>query len=161
MRQAVIEAARVLGLQVKVASLEVPTRTAAEAAAAVGCEEARIAKSIVFVADGEPVVCVASGAHRIDPARICDALDCVEARQASPAEVRAATGFAVGGVPPLGHALPVVIDEALLRHERVWAACGDGNSVFEVDVRELAARTGAIVAPLVAAKEEPRAAGGG
>ena len=150
MRQTVIEAARRLGLTVTVASLEAPTRTVAQAAAAVGCEEARIAKSIVFVADGEPVVCVASGAHRIDPTRICDALDCTEVRQATPAEVRAATGFPVGGVSPLGHQVPVVIDESLLRHECVWAACGDGNSVFEVDVRELAERTGAAVVPLAA-----------
>lgn len=95
-------------------------------------------------------MCVASGAHRIDPARVCDALDCSEVRQASPAEVRAATGFAVGGVPPLGHQVPVVIDESLLRHERVWAACGDGNTVFEIDIRELAERTGAAVVPLAA-----------
>ncbi|MBA2580000.1 MAG: YbaK/EbsC family protein [Thermoleophilaceae bacterium] len=158
MRQTVIEAARRLGLKVNVATLATPTRTAAQAAAAVGCEEARIAKSIVFVADGDPVVCVVSGAHRIDPARICEALDCTEVRQASPAEVRAATGFAIGGVSPLGHQVPVVIDEALLRHERVWAACGDGNSVFEVDIRELAERSGAAVVPL-AAEDAPQATG--
>lgn len=148
MRHAVVEAARRLGLEVKVASLGEPTRTVAQAAAAVGCEEAQIAKSIVFVADGEPVVCVASGAHRVDPHRICEALDCVEVRQATPDEVRAATGFAVGGVSPLGHEVPMVIDAALLEHDSVWAACGDGNSVFEVDIRELAERTGAAVVPL-------------
>ena len=159
MRQTVIEAARRLGLKVNVATLASPTHTAAQAAAAVGCEEARIAKSIVFVADDDPVVCVASGAHRIDPARICEALDCAEVRQATAAEVRAATGFAIGGVSPLGHQVPVVIDAALLRHERVWAACGDGNSVFEVDIRELAERTGAAVVPL-AAEDAPRAKAG-
>ena len=158
MRHTVIEAARRLGLKVNVATLASPTRTTAQAAAAVGCEEARIAKSIVFVADGDPVVCVASGAHRIDPARICEALDCAEVRQATAEEVRAATGFAIGGVSPLGHQVPVVIDAALLRHERVWAACGDGNSVFEVDIRELAERTGAAVVPL-AAEDAPHITG--
>ena len=151
MRQTVIEAARRLGLDVDVAALEASTHTTAQAAAAVGCEEGRIAKSIVFIADGDPVVCVASGAHRIDPAKICDALDCAEVRQATPEEVRAATGFSVGGVAPLGHGVPVVIDQALMAHGRVWAACGDGNSVFEVDVVELVKATGATVAPLALA----------
>ena len=102
------------------------------------------------------MVCVASGAHRIDPARVCDALDCTDARQATPAEVRASTGFPIGGVSPVGHQIPVLIDAALLHHERVWAACGDGNSVFEVDIRELAERTGAAVVPL-AAEQAPQA----
>lgn len=155
MREAVVQAARRLGLHVNVASLTLPTRTVEQAAAAVGCAESRIAKSIVFVADGEPVVCVASGAHRIDVDRLCEALDCADVRQATPAEVRAATGYPVGGVPPLGHNVPVVIDEALLRQERVWAACGDGNSVIEFDVRELAERTGAKVVPLGAPLETP------
>jgi prolyl-tRNA editing enzyme YbaK/EbsC (Cys-tRNA(Pro) deacylase) len=75
-------------------------------------------------------------------------LDCAEARQAQPDEVRAATGFPVGGVPPVAHDLPVVLDEALLAHDRVWAAGGDGNSLFEVDPRVLAERIGARVARL-------------
>ena len=113
---------------------------------AVGCAPACIAKSLVFVADGEPVLCVASGAHRVDLDRLCDALDCAEIRQASPEEVRAATGFAVGGVPPFGHDLPVVFDESLLSHPKVWAAGGDGNSLFEVDPHALVRGTRATVA---------------
>jgi prolyl-tRNA editing enzyme YbaK/EbsC (Cys-tRNA(Pro) deacylase) len=90
------------------------------------------------VADGDPVVCVASGRHRVDTNKVADALDVAEVRQAAADEVRAATGFAIGGVPPFGHDLPVLFDEALLGHERVFAAAGDPNSLFEVDPRELA-----------------------
>lgn len=150
MRQKVKTAARELGLDVDVRTLERPTRTVKEAAEAVGCSEAQIAKSIVFVADGEPIVCIASGAHRIDADRLCEVLDSAECRPASPDEVRAATGFAVGGVAPFAHGLPVVFDESLLAHDRIWAAAGDGNSVFCVDPRELVRCTGATVAKIEA-----------
>ena len=119
-----------------------------------GCELAQIAKSIVFVADGDPVLCVASGAHRIDVRRLCDALDAGEVRQAAPGEVRAATGFPIGGVPPFAHNLPVVFDEELLAHERVWAAGGDGNTLFEVDPRALAEGIGAQVASIAASSPD-------
>ena len=92
------------------------TRTVKDAAVAVGCQESEIAKAIVFVADGDPIVCVASGRHRIDTDKLADALDVAEVRQAAAEEVRAATGFAIGGVPPFGHDLPVLFDEALLEH---------------------------------------------
>jgi len=136
-RDRLADCARDLGIELKVRRLEATTRTVKDAAVAVGCEEAEIAKSIVFVADGDPVVCVASGRHRIDTDKLAEALDVAEVRQAAAQEVRAATGFPVGGVPPFGHDLPVVFDEALLRHERVWAAAGDPHSLFEVDPREL------------------------
>jgi prolyl-tRNA editing enzyme YbaK/EbsC (Cys-tRNA(Pro) deacylase) len=138
MRSSLTECARELGLEVSVQRLAASTRTVKDAAVAVGCEEAEIAKSIVFVADGDPVVCVASGRHRIDPEKIADALDVAEVRQAAADEVRAATGFAIGGVPPFGHDLPVLFDESLLEHARVWAAAGDPHSLFAVDPRELA-----------------------
>jgi prolyl-tRNA editing enzyme YbaK/EbsC (Cys-tRNA(Pro) deacylase) len=137
-RDRLAECARELGIRVQVQRLEASTRTVADAAVAVGCEEAEIAKSIVFVADGDPIVCVASGQHRVDTEKVADALDVAEVRQAGAEEVRAATGFAIGGVPPFGHDLPVLFDEELLRHRRVWAAAGDPNSLFEVDPRELA-----------------------
>lgn len=148
MREKVRDAARELGLDVTVKTLERSTKTVGEAAAAVGCDEARIAKSIVVVCDGDPVVCVTSGAHRVDVERVALALDCAEVRPATPDEVRAATGFPVGGVPPFGHGLPVLFDESLLRHERVWAAGGDANSLFEVGPRELIDCTAAQVFPL-------------
>jgi prolyl-tRNA editing enzyme YbaK/EbsC (Cys-tRNA(Pro) deacylase) len=138
MRDKVVDRARALGLEVTVQRLDDSTRTVGDAARAVGCQEAEIAKSIVFVCDGDPVVCVASGEHRIDPERVAEVLDVAEVRQAAAEEVRAATGFPVGGVPPVGHGLPVVFDEALLRHERVWAAAGDPHSLFCVDPRRLA-----------------------
>jgi prolyl-tRNA editing enzyme YbaK/EbsC (Cys-tRNA(Pro) deacylase) len=138
MRDRLAECARQLGLQLQVQRLGASTRTVKDAAVAVGCHEAAIAKSIVFVADGDPIVCVASGRHRIDTDKLADALDVAEVRQAAADEVRAATGFAIGGVPPFGHDLPILFDEALLEHERVWAAAGDPHSLFEVDPRELA-----------------------
>jgi len=147
-REKVRDAARELGLDVTVRTLEQSTKTVRDAAVAVGCEEGMIAKSIVFVCDGDPVVCVTSGAHRVDVDRVAVALDCAEARMAAPDEVRAATGYPVGGVPPIGHGLPVLFDEALLRHERIWAAGGDSNSLFEVDPRELIECVSAEVVPL-------------
>lgn len=146
MHERVLVAARELGLEVDMTKFERPTRTVNEAAAAVGCEPAQIAKSIVFIADGDPVVVVASGARRIDPDALCRVLDCAEARPASADEVRAATGFSPGGVPPFSHGLPVVMDQALIDEGQVWAAGGDGNTVFEVDARKLAECTGATVA---------------
>jgi len=146
MRSKVKEAARELGLQVELRTLDESTRTVPEAAAAVGCEIGQIAKTIVFVMDGEPVVVVASGRHRIDPDKVCDALDCAESRQASADEVRAATGFPVGGVPPIGHGLPVVFDSVLFEYELIYAAGGDGNTLFEVEPRQLAGCVHALVA---------------
>jgi len=137
-RDRLAECARDLGIEVHPQRLNDSTRTVKDAAAAVGCDEAEIAKTIVFVADGDPVVCVASGQHRIDTEKLAELLDVAEIRQAKADEVRAATGFAIGGVPPFGHDLPVLFDEELLRHERVWAAAGDPHSLFEVDPRELA-----------------------
>ena len=92
MREKVVTAARRLGLDVEVKTLPASTRTVAEAALAVGCEPAQIAKAIVFVADGEPVLVVASGAHRVDVNRLCEAFDCAEARPATASEACAATG---------------------------------------------------------------------
>ncbi len=149
MREKVIDSAKRLGLEVEVKRLDASTATVEQAAEAVGCPAAQVAKSLVFIADGDPVLCIASGAHRVQTSRLADVLDVAEVRQASPDEVRAATGFAVGGVPPFGHALPVVLDQALLEHELVWAAGGDGHSLFAVDPRELArCCTQVVVAPV-------------
>ena len=138
MRDRLAECARDLGIDVQVQRLEASTRTVADAATAVGCQEAEIAKSIVFLADGDPVVCVASG--RTGSMRRRLPTRWMSPRSARPQadEVRAATGYAIGGVPPFGHDLPVLFDEALLNHERVWAAAGDPNSLFCVDPHELA-----------------------
>jgi prolyl-tRNA editing enzyme YbaK/EbsC (Cys-tRNA(Pro) deacylase) len=148
MRSKVKEAARELGLSVELKTLNESTATVTEAASAIGCEPGQIAKSIVFVMDGEPVVVVASGRHRIDGEKVCLALDCAEGRQASPDEVRAATGFPIGGVPPIGHGLPVVFDAALLDYDVIYAAGGDGNTLFQVAPRELAGCVHALVTPV-------------
>jgi prolyl-tRNA editing enzyme YbaK/EbsC (Cys-tRNA(Pro) deacylase) len=148
MREKVIDTARALGLDVDVRRLDESTATVEDAAEAVGCVAGRIAKSIVFIADGDPVLCVAAGSHRVDTDLLADVLDVAEVRQATPDEVRAATGYAVGGVPPFGHDLPAVIDEALLTNGTVFAAGGDGHSLFEVDPHRLVECTGAKVAPV-------------
>src|SRR3954465_4984469 len=135
MKDKVIQAARDLGLEVDVRTLESPTRTVAEAASAVGCDSAQIAKTLVFVADGDPVLIVASGAHRVDLDLLADVFDVAQIRQASPEEVRVATGYPVGGVSPLGCPLPIAFDETLLEYERIFAAGGDGNTLFEVNPR--------------------------
>jgi prolyl-tRNA editing enzyme YbaK/EbsC (Cys-tRNA(Pro) deacylase) len=152
MRSRLAECARDLGLEIDVRRLEASTRTVKEAAIAVGCEESEIAKSIVFVADGDPVVCIASGRHRIDTDRLADVLDVAEVRQAAADEVRASTGFAIGGVPPFGHDVPILLDESLLEHGRVWAAAGDPHSLFCVDPRKLAE---CVKARVVAMAEQP------
>ena len=148
MRSKVKEAARELGLDVELTTLDDSTATVAQAASALGVEEGQIAKSIVFVMDGEPVVVVASGRHRIDSEKVCEALDTAEGRMASADEVRAATGFPIGGVPPIGHGLPVVFDTALLDYDLIYAAGGDANTLFSVAPRQLAGSVRALVAPV-------------
>ena len=148
MRSKVKEAARELGLDVELRTLDDSTATVAQAAAALGVDEGQIAKSIVFVMDGEPVVVIASGRHRIDNDKVRDALDCAEGRMASADEVRAATGFPIGGVPPIGHGLPVVFDTALLEYDVIFGAGGDSNTLFEVAPRRLAGSLHALVAPV-------------
>jgi prolyl-tRNA editing enzyme YbaK/EbsC (Cys-tRNA(Pro) deacylase) len=145
MRDNVITAARRLGLDVRVAHLGAPARTVDAAAIAVGCDESRVARTEVFVADGEPVAVVTAGRATVDPDRLCALLDCAEVRRASASEVRAVTGFPATGICCIGHDLPVVLDEALLEHERVWTLAGDATSFLEVPVRELAERLGATV----------------
>jgi prolyl-tRNA editing enzyme YbaK/EbsC (Cys-tRNA(Pro) deacylase) len=99
------------------------------------------------VADGDPVLVVASGAHRVDPDVLAELFDVAEIRQASPEEVRGATGYPVGGVSPLGcGGIPIVLDEDLLAYDRIYAAGGDGNTLFEVDPRTLAESINAKVA---------------
>jgi prolyl-tRNA editing enzyme YbaK/EbsC (Cys-tRNA(Pro) deacylase) len=122
-----------------------PVRSAQAAADAVGCQVAQIAKSIVFRAasSGRPVLVIASGANRVNEARVAALLGEPLAK-ADPDFVRDHTGFAIGGVPPLGHAAPLetFIDEDLLAHDRIWAAAGHPNALFELDPRELASMSG-------------------
>jgi len=132
------------------------TRTAADAAAAVGCAIAQIAKSIVFRAGGKQgaraAVIITSGANRVDPAKAAAALGVALAR-ADADWVREVTGFAVGGVAPLGHTSPplLLLDEDLLALDPIWAAAGSPRHVFRTTAAELRRITGAAVAAVAAA----------
>jgi prolyl-tRNA editing enzyme YbaK/EbsC (Cys-tRNA(Pro) deacylase) len=135
----------VLGPRFTVLEFDASTRTSAEAAAAIGCEVAEIAKSLVFraKASGRPVLVVASGTNRVDEKKLAEWIGEKISRPDADF-VRAATGFAIGGVPPVGHATaPVtVIDEDLLRFETIWAAAGTPNAVFKLTPAELLELTG-------------------
>jgi prolyl-tRNA editing enzyme YbaK/EbsC (Cys-tRNA(Pro) deacylase) len=127
------------------------TRTSAEAAAAIGCSVAQIAKSLVFrgAESGNAVLIIASGANRVDPAK-AEALLGEAIKRADADFVREATGFAIGGVPPLGHDRPLVtlIDEDLLAFEEIWAAAGTPNAVFRLSPTDLSDLTGGRIGDL-------------
>lgn len=138
----------------RVQELPESTHTAAQAAAALGTEPDRIAKSLVFVTGGgAPVLVVASGAHRVDP-ELLAAVVGEPVRPADPAAVVALTGFPVGGVPPVGHepALPAVLDRALFGKGRIWAAAGTPHAVFPTTAEELLRLTGGRIAELAAGR---------
>lgn len=141
----VIEAAARAGLAIEVVRFPASTRTAADAARAVGCDVAQIVKSLVFMVDGEPVVALLSGADRLDPERLAAAMGGSDVRRAEGDEVRAATGYAIGGVPPIAHArtLPVLMDERLMLQPQVWAAAGLPDAVFRVTPQALERAAGA------------------
>lgn len=149
MRSKVIDSARDLGLDLNVQRLPQTRVSVSATAEAVGCGSSRIASCVVYIADGDPVVCVASAACAVDRELLADALDVAEVRPASDSETRAATGFGAAGVPPFGHGLPVVVDEALLAHATVWTAGGDGYTLVELEPARLASCTAATVAAVI------------
>ena len=128
------ERLRERGLDVDVQVLPKSTRTAPEAAAAVGCEVGQIVKSLVFMRGDEPVMVLCAGDRRV-------ASDRLGLRAATAEEARAGTGFAIGGIPPLGHDRPLetLIDESLRRFATVWCAAGTPHAVFEADTETLIA----------------------
>jgi prolyl-tRNA editing enzyme YbaK/EbsC (Cys-tRNA(Pro) deacylase) len=143
--QKVQDALQALGFAHQVRESTQPTRTAAEAARLVGCDVAQIAKSLVFrtATTGRAVLVVTSGANTVNEWRIGVLLkEALE--KAPPAFVREHAGYAVGGVPPIGHAKPMetFIDEDLLRHDVIWAAGGTPNALFSVSPADLVAMTG-------------------
>jgi prolyl-tRNA editing enzyme YbaK/EbsC (Cys-tRNA(Pro) deacylase) len=127
------------------------THTAADAAAAIGCELGQIVKSLVFQAAGRPVVALVSGANRLDTARL-GSLAGDPVVKADAETTRAATGYAIGGVPPFGHTAPlaVYVDRDLLSYPVVWAAAGRPDSVFAVTPVRLLEISGGTVADLKA-----------
>jgi len=150
MRSKVIDSARSLGLDLNVQRVPGASASAAATAAAVGCDCDRLASCAVFVADGDPVVCIASTVSLVDLDLLAEALDVAELRPASDSEVRASTGFSATAVPPFGHGLPVVLDQGLLSHTTVWATGGDGHTLVEVETTRLASCTAATVAAITA-----------
>jgi prolyl-tRNA editing enzyme YbaK/EbsC (Cys-tRNA(Pro) deacylase) len=122
------------GLDVTVVEHASSSRTAEEAAATAGCELGQIVKSLVFVDDAGPVLVLCAGDRRVDAAGL-------DLRRAKADQVREATGFAIGGVPPLGHPRPLrtLVDSSLRRFETVWCAAGTPNAVFEVSTADLIA----------------------
>ena len=139
------QALRERGLDVEVRQVPDSTRTAQEAAAALGCDVGQIAKSLVFRGErsGEPVLVIASGADRVDEERLAEAIGEPVAKPDADF-VRAWTGFGIGGVPPLGHAEPIrtLVEERLLAFEPIWAAAGTPHAVFPLSADELLRATG-------------------
>ena len=150
--QKVADAARELGLAIEIVEHEQTTRSAEEAATAVGCSVGQIVKSLCFTIGDTAVIVLVSGANQLDTRKLA-ALAQVSHKQIKrpdPDTVKAATGFTIGGVPPLGHTnpLPIYIDQDLLIYDTVWAAAGTPFAVFAIAPDDLAAVTGGIVADL-------------
>jgi len=135
----VADAARTLGLELDIHQFPEGTKTAADAAAAIGCPVAAIVKSLVFVVGVEPVVALVPGDLMLDLTKLEAAAGTGPARRATLEEVRDATGYAAGGTPPFGHAqtLRVFADQALRRNEPVWAAGGTPTTVFPITLNDL------------------------
>jgi Cys-tRNA(Pro) deacylase len=159
----VADAARGLGLDVEIVEFEQTTRTAQDAADAIGqhpsgigCQVAQIVKSLLFVVDGEPVMALVSGPNRLDERKLA-ALRGVGRKKVKRADAdtaKAATGFSIGGVPPFGHksSLPVYVDEDLTRFDVVWAAAGTPFAVFAITPEALVRASGGTVVNLAADK---------
>ena len=137
--QRVQEALDAAGVTTRIVEYDVPARTSAEAAAVLGCTVGQIAKSLVFKsASGTPVLVIASGAHRVDEAKVAT-LAGEAIGKADASFVRAATGYAIGGIPPLAHATRALtfIDRNLLAYETVYAAGGTPHAMFPITPAEL------------------------
>jgi len=147
--QRVVDAAHEQGLEVEVREFPEGTRTAHDAAAAVGVEVGQIVKSLAFDVNGEIVLALVSGSNRLDESELALAAGAPSGtvRRANPDAVRAATGFAIGGVPPFGHAAPLrtFVDADLLGYDEVWAAAGTPRHVFAIEPNELVRAAGGTV----------------
>lgn len=137
------------GSAARVVELDGSTRTAAEAAEAIGTTVAQIAKSLVFVAGEHPILAIASGTNRVSVEKL-SRLAGADATRADADEVRRHTGFPIGGVPPVAHDRPldVLIDRDLLQYAEIWAAAGTPRSVFPTNPEELQAMTGGAIADI-------------
>jgi len=140
----VVEVLREKGAAGEVRMLPDSARTAAEAAAALDVEVGQIANSLVFDADGQAVLVLTSGAHRVDTARVAADHDLPPLTRATPDFVRTHTGQAIGGISPVGHPAPLrtLVDRALADFDEVWAAAGHPHAVFPTTYEELLELTG-------------------
>ena len=149
--QKVEDALTARGFTGEIRELAQSTRSAAEAAAALGCRVDQIAKSLIFrgIESDRVVLVIASGANRVDEAKVAAILG-EPITKADAAFVRGRTGFAIGGVPPIGHAAPLhtLIDEDLLKWQEIWAAAGTPNAIFRLTPAKLVAMTGGHVAQI-------------
>jgi prolyl-tRNA editing enzyme YbaK/EbsC (Cys-tRNA(Pro) deacylase) len=143
-------ALRESGVDTQVVWLDGAAKTAAEAAAALGVDVGAIANSLVFLLDGDPVLVMTSGSHRVDTEWLGERVGGTFAR-ADAATVRDATGQVIGGIAPVGHPAPLrtFIDEALAAYPEIWAAAGHAHTVFPLKYEQLVAVTGGAVTPVV------------
>jgi prolyl-tRNA editing enzyme YbaK/EbsC (Cys-tRNA(Pro) deacylase) len=148
--QRVVEAARSLGLDIEPRRFPDGTKTAADAAAAIGVDVGQIVKSLIFAVDGEVVLAYVSGANQLDEAKLAEAAGGLKCARVDADVVRNATGYPIGGVPPFGHAteLRVFIDPDLLQWPEVWAAPGTWNDVFGIEPHRLVEASGGEVTDL-------------
>ena len=146
----VMEAARERGLEITTKRFPEGTKTAADAAAAIGVSVGQIVKSLVFGVDTEIVMALVSGSNQLDEKKLAAAAGGAKCSRVDADAVRAATGYPIGGVPPLGLAtqMKLFVDPDLLQYDEVWAAAGTWNDVFAVAPRVLVEVTGGIVVEL-------------
>ena len=146
----VVEAGASIGLDVRPVRFPDGTKTAIDAAAAIGCDVGQIVKSLIFAVDGELVLAYVSGANRLDETKLAIAAGGSTCSRVDADTVRAATGFPIGGVPPVGHdtELRVFVDPDLLGYDTVWAAAGTWHDVFSLTPAQLVSASGGTVVDL-------------
>jgi Cys-tRNA(Pro) deacylase len=152
----VADAAQALGVPIEVVEFDQTTRTAEAAAAAIGCTVGQIVKSLCFMVNDRPVMALVSGNNRLDEKKLAALQNTgrKKVKRADADQVRQATGFAIGGVPPFGHAQPMTIylDEDLFHYETVWAAAGTPHTVFALTPVQLRDSTNGTIADLKASE---------
>lgn len=146
----VVEAGRDLDVSIEPRQFPEGTKTAVDAANAIGVDVGQIVKSLIFAVDGEIVLACVSGKNQLDEHKLAAAAGGATCSRVNADAVRAATGFPIGGVPPFGHAtkLRVFIDPHLLDYDAVWAAAGTWNDVFAIDPQQLVEASGGVVSDL-------------
>ena len=146
----VVEAGLALGLTIEPRQFPEGTKTAADAAAAIGVDIGQIVKSLIFAVDGEVVLAYVSGANQLDEKKLAAAAGGAKCARVDADVVREATGFPIGGVPPFGHTkqLRVFIDPDLLQWAEVWAAAGTWNDVFGIEPHQLVEASGGEITDL-------------